>query len=291
MLPWAARLLRAPLILFAGAPALTMSDATASDATASDATAVATVRPPLIVLYLCTSNVCRSPIAEAIAADVLASRGLAVHVASRGLTDHYSAWGDAAEPRMVRAAETLGLGHECLRRLARHGSRLLTTAEAEDADTVLFLVTSQHVDWTRQAVRDGVVDAAAAAGRLRLVDSEGGDVADPYFGGQEEYDLAAAHLLHEVPITLDRVLRERGILGVDDPPLASPARVGGAGGGGGGGGGRGGSAAGGDDDRGGEGGVQAAAMGREAGARQAGTITPSGRTGKSGGRGGGVGKS
>ena len=261
-----------------------------SDATASDATAVATARPPIIVLYLCTSNVCRSPIAEAIAADVLASRGLAVHVASRGLTDHYSAWGDAAEPRMVRAAETLGLGHECLRRLARHGSRLLTTAEAEDADTVLFLVTSQHVDWTRQAVREGVVDAAAASGRLRLVDSEGGDVADPYFGGQEEYDLAAAHLLHEVPITLDRVLRERGILGEDDPPLASPARVGGAAGGGRGGG-RGGSATGGDDDRGGEGGLRAAAMGREAGARQAGTITPSGRTGKSGGRGGGEGKS
>ena len=48
--------------------------------------------------------------------------------------------------------------------------------------------------------------------RLRLIDSVGGDVADPYFGGEEEYESCAKHLLAETPVTLCRALKEKGLV-------------------------------------------------------------------------------
>ena len=174
----------------------------------------------LKLVFLCTSNVCRSPIAEAISAEIVASSGLSeqVTVCSRGLTDAYSEWGHGAEPRMVEAAKKHGLGVVAMERLTHHGSQLLAKAEAADARTVLFLVTAHHVRWTAEAVGGDVVEEARAAGRLRLIDSSGADVADPYFGGQEDYDLAAAHLVVELPRTLETLLRERGLLGAADAP-------------------------------------------------------------------------
>ena len=214
-----------------------MSTSRASFSSSTDgggASATAGASHTLRIIYLCTSNVCRSPLAEAVAADIVASRGLdarGVEVVSRGLTDGYSAWGHPAEPRMVKAAERLRLGRETMRRLGGHGSTLLQREEAADPNSLLFLVTSHHASWTAEAVGSDVLDAARAAGRLRLIDSAGGDVADPFFGGQEEYNTVAAHIVAELPRTLDAALRERGILATDEPACAPPLEVGGGGGG------------------------------------------------------------
>jgi protein-tyrosine phosphatase len=181
--------------------------------------------PTLKLIYLCTSNVCRSPIAEAIAADLIEARGLTgrVAVSSRGLTDSYSAWGHPAEPRMTVSAKKYNLSQFVLDRLAAHGSTEVAPADATGDDTVMFLVTSHHFDWTRQAIGEPAFRAAKAEGRLRLIDSKGGDVADPFFGGQEQYDMVCAHLLTEIPATLDAVLRERGVLAAGDAPLRTAA--------------------------------------------------------------------
>ena len=184
-------------------------------------------QPVLRLIYLCTSNVCRSSFAEAVAAGIVAECKLdsSVYVASRGLTDGYSPWGHPAEPRMTLAAKKMRVRAAVLSRMAEHKSAMLTQAEAADPDTILFLVTSHHIDWTRQAVGSEVIADAQMTGRLRLIDSSGGDVADPYFGGQEEYNTVAAHILAELPRTLDAVLRERGLLEQGDvvckPPIVS----------------------------------------------------------------------
>ena len=178
----------------------------------------------LRLIYLCTSNVCRSPLAEAVAASIVASRGLGaqVEVLSRGLTDGYSRWGHPAEPRMCAAAAKLRLDAGTMARLAGHGSTLLTRAEAEDPRTLLFLVTAHHADWATDAVGADVMSAARAAGRVRLIDSAGGDVADPFFGGEEEYETVAAHVVSELPRTLDKALRDYGVLPPDAPACLPP---------------------------------------------------------------------
>ncbi len=47
------------------------------------------------ILYLCTSNICRSPLAEAVAFSYMKDKEplLECNVYSRGLTDEYSHWG------------------------------------------------------------------------------------------------------------------------------------------------------------------------------------------------------
>jgi hypothetical protein len=99
-----------------------------------------------------------------------------------------------------------------LSHLQQHQSALLTREEASDPNTFLFLVTSNHFDWVRDAVGGDVVDAAKAQGRLRLLDSKGGDVADPYFGDEKNYASVCQHILSETPLSLAKLLQERRIL-------------------------------------------------------------------------------
>jgi protein-tyrosine-phosphatase len=69
-------------------------------------TTIAVNNNSMRIIYLCTSNVCRSPLAEAIARDYLQRHEVSdVEVVSRGLTNRYSEWGSGAEPRMIEACK------------------------------------------------------------------------------------------------------------------------------------------------------------------------------------------
>ena len=176
--------------------------------------------PPLTLLYLCTSNVCRSPLASAIATSLLSSlpSPLPVTVISRGITDGYSAWKSPADERMHAAAEELSrhlprnLAGVLLASLRSHESRLLTVNEAADPNTVIFLMTAAHGQWAGDLVGESTLSKASKDGRVRLVDSKNGDVADPYFGTSSSYTSVGRHILSSVPVTAGRVLVERGVV-------------------------------------------------------------------------------
>lgn len=93
------------------------------------------------ILTVCTGNICRSPLAEAVLATRLTDLDLRVHSAgTQGLVGH-------GMPAPARAlAERNGVPSE---RAAQHRARLLTETLMEDADLVLTM-TSDH---TTQAVR------------------------------------------------------------------------------------------------------------------------------------------
>jgi len=158
-------------------------------------------------------QVCRSPLSEAIARHEIELSGLSdrVEIASRGLTDNYSAWGTAAEPRMITAARNLGLAESVVATLVSHESKLLSRHDVLDPNTVLFLVTTQHEEWTRSTVGDDAVEIAKNQGRLKMVDASGGDIVDPYFGDENLYLEVCQLLLRETPTTLTAVLKERNI--------------------------------------------------------------------------------
>ena len=75
-----------------------------------------------------------------------------------------------------------------------------------DKETIIFLVTSQHLSWTQQAVGEDAVEKASREGRLLMIDSSGGDVADPYFGDEGLYTLVCAQLVKETPLSLETAL-------------------------------------------------------------------------------------
>ncbi len=146
------------------------------------------------ILFVCTGNICRSPMAEIVFTEALRREGLAdrVQVSSAGTGDWHV--GDPADPRSV---ETLRrAGYSCEHIAAQVSVQHLS------ADLVVAL-DSGHLAALRRLVAqpDRVVLLRsfdpAADGDL--------DVPDPYFGGEDGFDVvldqveaAARELLEEI---------------------------------------------------------------------------------------------
>jgi protein-tyrosine phosphatase len=148
---------------------------------------------PYTVSFVCTGNICRSPMGEVILRDLLAEADLPVEVISAGTGDWHV--GGPADPRAV--ATLAEKGHDG----AAHRARQFVRDSFDEADLVLALDHSHERALRRMARTDADAekirllrsfdDAAVAAGTL--------EVDDPYFGEdaafRTTYDevLAACH--------------------------------------------------------------------------------------------------
>ena len=129
------------------------------------------------VVFVCTGNICRSPVAESVFRARLAEAGLdgAVTVASAGIGDWH-----VGEPMDRRAAVTL----------RERGYDTQHTARQIDPE---LLAADLLVAATRDHARD-LIAAGADPEKvvlLRAFDpaaSEGAEVPDPYYGGPDGFD-------------------------------------------------------------------------------------------------------
>lgn len=146
------------------------------------------------IIFVCTGNTCRSPMAEAIATQWLRGRGedeqgRDVFVASAGV---FAEEGVPTSAETIAALERIGIEYT-------GEAKLLTAEMVRNADLVLCM-TDAHV-----AAIEQLVGAADAAGKVRRLDDEE-DLEDPIGRGQAAYDRIAQQLQALIPRRLREVL-------------------------------------------------------------------------------------
>ena len=126
------------------------------------------------ILFVCTGNTCRSPLAAAIMEKIAVENDLDVLIESAGL---FANVGGTASDEAIEALDKMGID------LTFHQTKPITEELIEKSDIILAM-TQAHKELLKPMAGDKVYTLKEYAG-------ENGDISDPYGGDLEEYEETA----------------------------------------------------------------------------------------------------
>lgn len=153
-------------------------------------------RPEFRVLFVCTENVCRSPMAESMLLHRLESEGLKRRIGVTSAGTHVTNRGQRPDPRVQQVLADAGCP------LVRTRASQVTDRDLERNDLVLAMEPSQ-VD-ALHAIRE-MPDGARVALVMDYAPGQAGSaVPDPYYGNRHSFEQ-----VHEMlTVALDGLLVE-----------------------------------------------------------------------------------
>lgn len=134
------------------------------------------------VLFVCLGNICRSPLAEAAFRTEAERLGLDVEIDSAGTGDWHL--GHPPDPRAAAVAKRQGVDIGHLR------ARQVTGADFRRFDHIVALDSNNLRDLERLRPADSKAELSLLLDHVE--GREGQAVADPYYGGDEHFDVAWA---------------------------------------------------------------------------------------------------
>jgi ribosomal-protein-alanine N-acetyltransferase len=156
------------------------------------------------IVFVCTGNTCRSPLAEGLMKKLLTDRGInTFNVTSAGLAAYP---GDEVSEKSVIAAQKYGVD------ISSHRARRIS--EYMLSDSVFVCMTASHAQALIPYLEEN---------RLFVL---GGGVADPYGGTQEIYDLCARQISDALPDLLAQIIKSNtSITAMDENHISQIARI------------------------------------------------------------------
>ena len=168
--------------------------------------------PPLKVLFVCSGNICRSPLAEAIFTHLAREAGAASRfvVDSAGTHDYHE--GERADPRTLRVGRSHGVDVTSIAREVR-------ASDFKQFDLILAMDRGHQ----RELLSRSPAEHRHKIEMMRAYDRPGADpdVPDPYYGGLEGFEV-----MYDILSACCRNLLESLVSRTADPaqsPGADPA--------------------------------------------------------------------
>lgn len=146
------------------------------------------------IIFVCTGNTCRSPMAEVIANDYFNKMNLGIKAVSRGVSVYCPS---SASINSILAVEKYGLD------LSRHLSKPISAKDIEEADLILTM-TNSHKKVLLGACNDVGTDIFTLN---EFVNGTENDIVDPFGRELDVYQSCAEeikHCIEEIPSILEK---------------------------------------------------------------------------------------